>query len=68
MSALSQRPRVPAKATQHCAEQGPGADCLQRPLRSRFRQQLRPGVDMTADVKRQRKNSQLVFPMVMSSG
>ena len=28
------------------AEQGPGADCLQRPLvpRSRFRQQLRPGV------------------------
>jgi hypothetical protein len=26
------------------AEQGPGADCLQRPLRSRFRQQLRRGV------------------------
>jgi addiction module HigA family antidote len=25
-------------------EQGPGADCLQRPLRSRFQQQLRPGV------------------------
>jgi hypothetical protein len=30
---------------------GPGADGLQRPLRSRFRQQLRPGVDMTSDVK-----------------
>jgi hypothetical protein len=28
------------------AQQRPGADCLQRPLRSRFRQQLRPGVDM----------------------
>jgi hypothetical protein len=26
------------------AEQGPGADCLQPPLRSGFRQQLRPGV------------------------
>jgi hypothetical protein len=29
------------------AEQGPGADCLQRPLRSRFRQRLRPGVRPT---------------------
>jgi hypothetical protein len=31
------------------AEQGPGADCLQRALvpRSRFRQQLRPGVRLT---------------------
>ena len=28
------------------AEQGPGSDCLQRPLRSRFWQQLRPGVAM----------------------
>jgi mRNA interferase MazF len=28
----------------HCAEQGPGADCPQRPLHSCFRQQLRPGV------------------------
>ena len=26
------------------AEQGFAADCLQRPLRSRFRQQLKPGV------------------------
>src|SRR5690349_14844217 len=26
--------------------QGPGADCLQRPLRSRFRQQLTPGVGL----------------------
>ena len=33
------------------AELGPGADCLQRPLRSRFRQQLRPGVAMTSHVK-----------------
>ena len=29
----------------------PAADCLQRPLRSRFRQQLRPGVAMTSNVK-----------------
>jgi hypothetical protein len=29
----------------------PGADCLQRPLRSRFQQQLRPSVAMTSDVK-----------------
>lgn len=35
------------------AEQGPGADCLQRPLvpRSRFRQQLRPGVGPPTDIK-----------------
>jgi hypothetical protein len=35
------------------AQQGPGADCLQRPLlrRSGFRQQLTPSVDMTSDVK-----------------
>ena len=32
--------------SQSCAEQGPAADCLQRPLlpRSRFRQRLKPGV------------------------
>jgi hypothetical protein len=29
---------------QHAAEQGRGADCFQRPLRSRFQQQLTPGV------------------------
>jgi hypothetical protein len=34
------------------AEQGLAADCLQRPLRSRFRQQLKAGVAMTSDVKR----------------
>jgi hypothetical protein len=28
----------------HRAKQGTGADCLQRPLRSRFQPQLRPGV------------------------
>ena len=28
----------------HGAYQGPGADCLQHPLGSRFRQQLRPRV------------------------
>jgi len=28
------------------------SDCLQRPLRSRFRQRLTPGVAMTSDVKR----------------
>src|SRR5919108_6569189 len=33
------------------AEHGCAADCLQRPLRSRFRQRLTPGVDMTSDVK-----------------
>jgi len=33
------------------AQQGHRADCLQRPLRSRFRQRLMPGVDMTSDVK-----------------
>ena len=33
------------------AEQRHGADCLQRPLRSRFRQQLMPGVAMTSNVK-----------------
>jgi hypothetical protein len=33
-----------------CAEQGPGADCQKRPLRSRFRQQLRPGVRHPAPV------------------
>ena len=33
-------------------EQGPRADCFQRPLRSRFQPQLRPGVDMTSNVKR----------------
>jgi hypothetical protein len=32
---------VPARA---CAEQGRAADCLQRLLRSRFWQQLTPGV------------------------
>ena len=37
------------------AEQRPGADCLQRPLRSRFRQQLRPGV-------RRRKNASRLAP------
>ena len=30
---------------------GHGADYLQRPLRSRFRARLMPGVDMTSDVK-----------------
>jgi hypothetical protein len=36
------------------AEQCLAADCLQRPLvpRSRFRQQLKAGVDMTSAVKR----------------
>jgi len=41
------RTRIPLHpAGRVCAEPGPGADCLQRPLvpRSRFRQQLRPGV------------------------
>jgi hypothetical protein len=33
------------------AEQRRTTDCLQRALRSRFRQQFRPGVDMTSDVK-----------------
>jgi hypothetical protein len=33
------------------AEQGCAADCLQRPLRFRFRQRLTPGVAMTSDVK-----------------
>ena len=35
------------------AQQGHRADCLQRPLlrRSRFRQQLMPGVAMTSNVK-----------------
>jgi hypothetical protein len=28
----------------HSAELSAAGDCLQRPLRSRFRQQLRPGV------------------------
>jgi hypothetical protein len=51
MSALSQRPRVPTKVAQLCAEQGCAGDCLQPPLRSGFRQRLKPGVDMTADVK-----------------
>ena len=32
-------------------EQSSGADCLQRLLRSRFRQRLMPGVDMTSNVK-----------------
>jgi len=29
----------------------PAPDCLQRPLRSSYRQQLKAGVDMTSDVK-----------------
>jgi predicted RNase H-like HicB family nuclease len=33
-----------ATLSRSLAEQRPGADCLQRPLRSRFRQQLRPSV------------------------
>ena len=33
------------------AQQGRAGDGLQRPLRSRFRQQLRRSVDMTSDVK-----------------
>ena len=33
------------------AEPRRAADCLQRPLRSRFRQRLRPSVAMTANVK-----------------
>jgi hypothetical protein len=37
----------------------PGADALQRPLRSRFQARLRPGVDMTSNVKSWRKNSRL---------
>jgi hypothetical protein len=32
------------------AEQRPGADCLQRPLRSRFRPQLRPGVSHLSNI------------------
>jgi hypothetical protein len=49
MSALSQRPRVPTKATRRCAEQSAAADCLQRPLlrRSRFRQRLSRSVGRT---------------------
>jgi hypothetical protein len=31
--------------------QGFSGDCLQRPLRSRFRQWLKPSADMTSDVK-----------------
>jgi hypothetical protein len=42
--------RVPLKAGLS-PDKGCAADCLQRPLRSRFRQQLTPGVDMTSDVK-----------------
>jgi hypothetical protein len=44
--------RIP-RAPRTGAGQGPGADCLQRPLvpRSRFRQRLMPSVDMTSDVK-----------------
>ena len=38
------RTLIGAVSAQGFAGQGPGADCLQRPLRSRFRQQLRPGV------------------------
>jgi hypothetical protein len=51
------------------AYKGPGADGLQRLLvpRSRFRQQLRPSVGMTSDLKSSRKHSQLVFFTVMSS-
>jgi hypothetical protein len=37
--------------TKDDAQQGLAPDCLQRPLRSRFRQQVKPGVDMTSDVK-----------------
>ena len=42
---LSQR-RQKVFALAAAVQQGPGADCLQRPLvpRSRFRQQLRPSV------------------------
>ena len=46
MSALSQRPRVPTKATRLCAEQGFAGDCLQPTLRSGFRQRLKPGVGL----------------------
>ena len=35
------------------AQQGFAADCLQRPLRSRFRQQLKPGVRVSAGTSRQ---------------
>jgi hypothetical protein len=44
MSALLQRPRVPTKVTQLCAEQGFAGDYLQPTLRSGFRQRLKPGV------------------------
>ena len=33
------------------AQQGLAPDCLQRALRSRFRQQVKAGVDMTSTVK-----------------
>jgi hypothetical protein len=44
MSALSQRPRVPTKAIQLCAEQGFAGDGVQRALRARFPPRLKPGV------------------------
>lgn len=37
--------------TRGLAEQTPAADALQPPRRCGFRAQLRPGVDMTSDVK-----------------
>jgi len=43
LSATCQVWTVSLKAGQSTYK-GPGADCLQRPLRSRFRQQFRPGV------------------------
>jgi hypothetical protein len=42
------------------AEPRRAADCLQRPRRARFRQQLTAGVGMTSDVKSERKNSSLL--------
>jgi hypothetical protein len=37
------------------AEPRHAADCLQRALRARFRARLRPGADMTSDVKHWRQ-------------
>jgi hypothetical protein len=46
---------VPAGLVEGHAEPRRAADCLQRSLRARFRQRLRPGVDMTSDVKHWRQ-------------
>ena len=58
----------PIKGTWGKPNKGCAAGCLQRPLvpRSRFRQQLKPGVDMTSDVKSWRPLfSHVLCPIVL---